>query len=173
MRHTPCLLWQRNLRLTVALAIALPGILLSPNVARANYDSVFQDGRHCYGISDWYGWMRGTAVEILITNGSAGDGQYSQETWVGSQEDFRYGCTGWGNYCWVEAGYILRAQQSAPGFYFYAYVDPALRPDISLIEVDFTSVYPTDVNGYLGVTIVRDDSYNWYLQFATPQVVPQ
>lgn len=148
-------------------------ILLFPSRAEANYNCLDNQGQdtHCYGITSWYGWMRGTAVEILITSGSPGIGQYSQETWVGSHNDTRPGCTGFANNCWVEAGYILRTRQSAPGWYFYAYIDPTRAPTDSYREFDITPVYASDVNGYLGVTIDRDTSYYWYMQFATPHGV--
>jgi hypothetical protein len=128
---------QRNTTVVVTLAMFV-GMLLFPTTAHASYSCL---SPHCYGTTNWYGWMRGTGVEISIANGSPGDGQYSQETWVGSQDDSRNGCSGFGNSCWVEGGYILHSGQASPGWYFYAWLDPYQNPAMAYHEYDFEPVY--------------------------------
>lgn len=165
-------IWRRNFASTLAIAV-LASILLFPTTTQAFYTCQTQNG-HCYGISQWYGWMRGAATSITIDSGTTGSGQYSQEIWVGSQRDTRSGCVEFNNYCWVEAGYILHANQSPPGWYFYAYVDPTRSYGDSYREFDLDPVRAGqggDVGGYLGITIDRDINYYWYIQFSTPHGV--
>lgn len=170
----------RALVVYLVASLVLP-MALQSQVVRADYDCFMP---HCYGISNWKGGMFGALGVVAITGGTTSNftgpdgilyaGQFSDEMWVGNIADTRPGCVKYGDYCWVEAGYVNRAGGASHcpnpvlyGCYFYAYVDPTLSKN-QFTEIDYDFVQASDVGQLLGLIILHDSNNFFYVELATP-----